>query len=313
MTKKLAFIIHGKLRDKEKLMREIKIIFNSHPIEFFITERAAHATELTSRAIGAGCFELISVGGDGTLNEVINGVMNFKATATNQVMDEPAVAVYPKGTGNDFAKTVKMPADLQILKQFIEKDEASFIDLGIADFTGKQQQAASRYFINITDVGMGGIIAEKLAGYSKWMGAYLSFQRAIISTLATYKKQPVLIKTKDLEITGEMMNVVVANGKYFGNGLGIAPDASLHNGRFSLITIGNISLLDYLKLLGEVKKCRKVNHREVSYMQAGEVMIDAPGHPLPIDMDGEFIGYSPLKIKILPRVLKFRMPRSIYD
>jgi diacylglycerol kinase (ATP) len=288
-------------------MRRIKTVFNREAVQFYITERAAHAIILTAEALAGGATEIIAVGGDGTLNEVINGVMK-SSTTENELAQQVNVSVYPKGRGNDFAKTVKMPADLEILKYCIDNDKARFIDLGIAYFTNKENHSVSRYFINITDVGMGGIIAEKLSGYSKWLGAFVSFQRAIISTLATYKKQLVLIKTNEREDAGEMMNIVVANGKYFGNGLGIAPEASLDDGNFSLITIGDISLLDYLKLMGQVKKCRLLNHPEVKYTKGKELWLDSPLDRLPIDMDGEFVGYSPMKVRMLSQVIKFRFP-----
>ena len=288
-------------------MRRIKTVFNGETIQYYITERAGHAITLTTEAVAAGATEIIAVGGDGTLNEVINGVMKNSSTE-KQLLQQVSVSVYPKGTGNDFAKTVKVPADLQTLRHCIDNDKGGLIDLGIAYFTNKENHSVSRYFINITDVGMGGIIAEKVSGYSKWLGAYVSYQRAIVSTLASYKKQLVLLKTDEKEDAGEMMNIVVANGKYFGNGLGIAPDAALDDGYFSLITIGDISLLDYLKLMGEVKKCRRLNHPEVQYKKGRELWLDSPLAPLPIDMDGEFVGYSPLKVSMVSQAVKFRFP-----
>jgi diacylglycerol kinase (ATP) len=247
------------------------------------------------------------VGGDGTLNEVINGVMNV-STAVVNLETQIHVAVLPKGTGNDFARTMNMPDDLLVLKHCIDKDIFKMVDLGLAYYTDTNKGPVSRYFINITDVGMGGIIAEKTTRYSKWMGAYLTFQRAIISTLISYKKQVMYITADKKKMVGEMLNVVVANGKYFGSGLGIAPEASAHDGRFSIVTIGDISLFHYLILLGQLKNCQVLPHPEVKYMQAEQVMLDAPSHALPIDMDGEFVGYTPLKICIVPKALKFRYP-----
>jgi YegS/Rv2252/BmrU family lipid kinase len=295
------------LHRREQLLREIETVFNGYTMQCYFTTESGHASILTAEAITAGATEVIAVGGDGTLNEVINGIMTTAITLPPG-MQRINVSVYPKGTGNDFAKSIRMPADLQILKRCIDTTSLSLIDVGIAYYTNRKNHAVSRYFINITDLGMGGVIAEKLAGYSKWMGAYLSFQRAIISTLIGYKKQLVTIHTNETKDAGEMMNVVVANGKYFGSGLGIAPDASLDDGSFSVITIGDISLMDYLRLLGKVRKCQKVDHSQVKYMQANEIRLDAPQGPLPIDMDGEFVGYSPLKIKVIPGALSFRIP-----
>ena len=101
------------------------------------------------------------------------------------------------------------------------------------------------------------------------------------------------------------MNLVIANGKYFGSGLGIAPDADPADGQFSVVLIGEISMLDYLKNLGQVRKCEKIIHPELKYLSAKEISIEHVGEPLPIDMDGEFIGYSPMKISMVHNALKF--------
>lgn len=137
------------------------------------------------------------------------------------------------------------------------------------------------------------------------MGATLTYQRAILTTLLTYKNQPVRAKADGFTYEGSIMNFIVANGKYFGSGLGIAPDAVADDGEFSVVILGEISLTDYIKNLGSVQKCRKISHPGLHYKSAKEVFIDSPAGPLAIDMDGEFIGYSPMKVSITPAAVRF--------
>jgi len=99
---------------------------------------------------------------------------------------------------------------------------------------------------------------------------------------------------------------VVANGKYFGNGLGVAPDASVTDGKFDIVIIGDVSLMDYFKNLGTVKKCEKVNHPEVHYYQMDKVTVESmETRKISIDMDGEFIGYAPMTLINLHQKLNF--------
>jgi diacylglycerol kinase family enzyme len=101
---------------------------------------------------------------------------------------------------------------------------------------------------------------------------------------------------------------VVANGKYFGNGLGIAPDASVTDGKFEIVIIGDITMLDYFRHLGAVKKCRKVNHPKVQYHQLERVTIESmENRKISIDMDGEFIGYAPMTLVNLASKINFIM------
>jgi diacylglycerol kinase family enzyme len=187
----------------------------------------------------------------------------------------------------------------------VEEDSFKTIDLGLVEFQNKAGEKQIRYFINITDVGMGGVVAERLSRYSKWMGAYLTYQRAILTTLLSYKHQPVKAVADSFTYEGSIMNFIVANGQYFGSGLGIAPDASATDGEFSVVILGEISLLDYIKNLGSVQKCQKISHPDLHYQSAKEVVIDSPAGPLAIDMDGEFIGYSPMKVTVAPASVKF--------
>jgi diacylglycerol kinase (ATP) len=304
--KKIAFIVHGKIKNRDTLIADLKSAFDSEfEIAFYITAYAQHSIALAEEAAIKGSTYIICIGGDGSLNEVINGVMQAKDKITPESWQHIRVGLYPKGTGNDFARTVQVKPDIQKLKQCILNDTYSLIDLGLASYTDLTGRSSSRYFINITDIGMGGIIAQKLASYSTWMGAGLTFQRAIISTLIGYKKQAVELKADQIQFTGEIMNVAFANGKYFGNGLGIAPDALPGDGIFSIVIIGKISMIDYIRLLGEVKRCRIIDHSEFKYFAARNIEIKSEAEDLPIDMDGDFVGYSPLKIEVVAAAIKF--------
>lgn len=302
----IAFISHGRAKKRGSIFSALeKTLGSSHRIKFFVTERTLNAFRLAELAVTEGFTHILSIGGDGTLNEVANGLMKAKQTMPDDHWSHVRMGGLPMGTANDFLKTLDVPTDVQTLKEALETDSFKNIDLGLVEFNAKSGEPASRYFINITDLGMGGVVAEKLSRYSRWMGPLLTYQRAILSTLLTYKSQTINAAADSFTYDGEILNFVVANGKYFGSGLGIAPHATIDDGQLSIVILGKISLLDYMKLLSKVRQCKPITHPAFYYKSAKEIRINSPSGPLPIDMDGEFIGYSPMKVTVVPRALRF--------
>lgn len=302
--KRITFIIHGKAKGKNLLVEKIKHLFSENEVHIEITKYLNHAFEIAVEATKSGSEIIVCAGGDGSLNETANGVMHGLKFLSEENKSKVCLAVLPLGTGNDFIKTMQSPAKVEALQQAIQNNSTQEIDLGFVEYFSKSGEKQQRYFINIVDVGMGGIVVEKLSKYSKWLGANLTYQRAILSTLITYKNQAIEATSNTFSYKGNMMNFIVANGKYFGSGLGIAPDASPINNQFSIVILGEISILDYLKNLGKVKRCEKIEHKQVQYFTAENIELNSL-KPLPIDMDGEFVGYSPLKISIHKKALKF--------
>ncbi len=301
--KKTAFVIHGKVRDKQHIINEIESTFSdNYKIEVFTSEYSGHAIELSCSAAEQGFNYIICIGGDGSLNEIVNGVM--RAKNRNKELDIK-VGVLPYGTGNDFIKTIKSPHTLSGIKELIDSNSFKEIDLGIAQYKDLKGSDRSRYFINITDIGIGGVVVQNLGKYSKALGANFTYMRAIINTLLTYRNQPVKAIADEFTFEGKVKNFVVANGKYFGSGIGIAPDAEVDDGKFAIVILSEVSLIDFLKFSITFKKCEKIEHPQIIYKSAKEITVESLSIPQPIDMDGEFIGYSPMKIKILPKVLDF--------
>ncbi|MGP8215390.1 MAG: diacylglycerol/lipid kinase family protein [Bacteroidia bacterium] len=301
--KKIAFIIHGEIRNKQDVIRQIESTFQgNYKLSFFISEYSGHAIELSFRAAEEGFNYIICLGGDGSLNEVVNGVM--QAREQNKELSIK-VGVLPFGTGNDFIKTTKSPHSISGIKKLVDGDLSREIDLGLVQFKNKTGSDSSRYFINITDIGMGGIVVQKIGNYPKVLGANLTYLAVIFNTLLSYRNQPIKVTADEFTFEGKVKNFVIANGKYFGSGIGIAPDAELDDGKFSVVSLNEVSLIDFLKLSATFKKCRKVIHPQVMYKTAKEITIDSMSAPQPIDMDGEFIGYTPMNIKIQPRTITF--------
>jgi len=306
---RIAFVINGSIKKLNKTVNSITEIFKQFDSRLYTSINEEHYAQLCIEAIEDACDHIILVGGDGTVNKGINSIINhFRLNENKQPDDfdwkaigDIKVGVYPAGSGNDFVKTIYKNTSLETLKNLIEKQSYRMIDIGWVRFQNLQLQEDIRFFINITDVGMGGETVRKKENLPKWLGVGFSYFWAITSTVATYRKCSVKAYNDHFFWEGKVINMVVANGKYFGNGLGIAPDAVVNDGKFLLVTIGDITLLDYFKHLNTVKKCIKIKHKKVSYHTLDKVTIESNSlKKITIDMDGEFIGTAPMTLQCLP-------------
>jgi YegS/Rv2252/BmrU family lipid kinase len=297
---KIAFIINGKARKKKSFINEIKRVFDETLFQVKIceTQFEQHAILLTESAVNEGFTCIIACGGDGTLNEVLNGLLNTKRPNVT-------LGLIPKGSGNDFIKTACSPHSLVGLKESVLRKNFKKIDVGFAEFISKDWSHTSRYFINIADVGIGGVIAQQLDESNKIFGSIITYQYFILKNFLIYQSQQLKVTGDDFEYSGNVMNFCAANAKYFGSGLGVAPDADISDGLLNVIAIGEVSLIDYLKNFPDLKKCKRLVHPGIKYYTTKTLLFESFNHQMPIDMDGEFVGYLPMKIAIQPKAIDF--------
>lgn len=311
---KIAFLINRLIKNYDAILKDIQNTFAETDYQLYFSDFSGHLVDLAQKALKDGKNTIITVGGDGTHNEVINGVLaHFKIGNNSEIesydlenLKKIRLGLYPAGTGNDFSKSINIKPNALQLKNEIANGKSRLLDLGWTSFTDKQNKPTNRFFINITDVGMGGEVARKLENKIPLLSNKTQYAIRIVSTFLTYKKALIQAKSENYDWKGQVMNFIVANGKWFGNGLGVAPDAVLDDGFFEIAILGDIGLLDYLKHLDTVKKGEMVIHPEVNYNRFKEITITSgDGSSVPIDMDGEFVGYAPLTLKNIPQTINF--------
>lgn len=257
---------------------------------------------LVENAIENKSDYVILAGGDGSVNEGVNGYFAAESSSKEKVV----LGVLPAGSGNDFAKSLKVENDLPQLLRLIQTNSFKKIDVGLIKFMGVNATLDKRYFINISDIGIGGFVAKKISNSKKRFGGDFTYTKAVIQSFFQYKKQSVQLKSANCNWSGKMLSICMANGKYFGSGMCIAPDASLTDGEMQLVVIGDVKLTDYLKNLPKIKRGQKIQHNEVTYSFAKECEITSE-EVCPIDMDGEYIGTTPLNVKILKQEIQMLM------
>lgn len=298
--KRIIFIVNGAKKRSKKLIGIFDVFSKSSffsKVEVVLTQYPGHAKELASENDSKYDY-MISVGGDGTLNEVINGV---------DLSSNIILGLLPYGTGNDFSRGQNLQLDAHFLLNLIQNNSVKTIDIGWVKSL-KNEFLINRRFINIADIGLGGYVSQKiLKNNSKFISGKIKYAQAILKGIIQYSK-PILKVEGDFKYQGMVLTLAICNSNYFGYGLCIAPKADIQDKLLNITCIGNVSLWDYFKNIRNIKRGKIINHTEVNYITIKSINVFHVDVPCPVECDGEFIGYTPVTIKILPKQLKFLLP-----
>jgi YegS/Rv2252/BmrU family lipid kinase len=258
-----------------------------------LSERPGQLGQLAAQAADDGASVVVAVGGDGTVNEIVQGLAG---------RDGVELAVIPRGTGWDFVRTYGIPRDLDGAIAVARNGRARQIDVGRAAY-GEGQS----YFANIASAGMSGAIAKRANETSKALGGKVSYAWATLTVFARWRNDEVRVSVDGEQREGRMHDVVVANGRYFGGGMMICPHAEPDDGLFDVLTIGDLTKRDLLLTLPKTYKGRHLPHPKAELLRGARVEIDAP-RPLPVELDGEQPGTTPVVFEVVPKALRLRVP-----
>jgi YegS/Rv2252/BmrU family lipid kinase len=275
----------------------LKRLFLHLDVDF--TRSPMDAVGLTKGAINEGYELIISVGGDGTLNEVVNGFFENGEPLSRSVK----LGVISTGTGADFIKTLKFPKDIDEIAERFKKLETRRCDVGVIRFKDHSGRDALRYFINIADFGIGGETVARVNRTTKAFGGFLSFLWGSAVTVLKYRNKRVRLIIDGAD-RGDMVcnSVVVANGRYFGGGMMIAPRAKIDDGLFDIVIAGDISKIDFLKYGPKIYKGEHINLPHVQYLR-GRVIEATSDERVLLDVDGEQPGTLPAHFELIPSAI----------
>ena len=232
------------------------------------------------------------------MNEVANGLAG---------RDGPEIAVIPRGTGWDFVRTYGIPHRLAGALDVAVSGRPRAIDLGRVRFRSWGGGEAEALFANVASAGMSGAIAQRANETSKALGGKASYLWATLAVFAGWTVGDVHVAVDGEERTGRMHDVVVANGRYFGGGMMICPEASPDDGCFDVLLIGDLTKRDLLLTLPKTYRGAHLPHPKAELLRGASVTIDGP-QPLPIQLDGEQPGKTPARFEVVPRALRVRVP-----
>ncbi len=280
----------------EAVARELRAAFDAAGVtaHFKHTRAPMHATVLAAEAVNKGCRHLAAVGGDGTVNEVVNGLMDQAAVPADQVM----LATVPVGTGNDWARSLGCPkAPVDAVRAMLHAP-ARRLDLGRLHYR-TEQGPASRYFANLAGAGFDAFVLQRMGGRKSGTWTYLA---TLLAGVRHYRAPNLRLSREAGVREGRAMVVFAAIGRYGGGGMQFAPGAALDDGRLDVIRIGAMSGWQVVKELRRLFDGSLLRSEHIEHWQADALAIDTD-EPVGVEVDGEWVGVGPARAEVLPQAL----------
>jgi len=278
----------GAVTDVGALLKQFERI---KPAALHVTKHPGDAESYAADAARNGCDEIIAAGGDGTLNEVINGIASHFA--------QTRLGLIPLGTGNDFARCLSLPATV---------DENIDIVLSADTTTLDVVRAASdhdRYFVNVSAGGFSGIVDEKLTPELKQTWGPLAYIRSAAAALPELRAYRTVVELDQHErVDVDLYNLVIANGRFVAGGLPVAPDADPADGLLDVILIPSRPTSEVVLLAAQIALGKHLKSDAIIFRRAKKVSVQSdPG--MWFNVDGELVGNQPIVFEVLPRALHF--------
>ena len=265
-----------------------------------ISERPGQLTALAADAVANGATMLVVVGGDGSVNEVVNGIADAEGVE---------LAVIPRGTGWDFVRTFDIPRDLDAAVDVALNGVVREIDLGVVTYRTWGGENARSVFANVASAGISGAIAQRANESSKALGGKVSYYWATLSVFFGWQTGEMRVSVDGESRSGKMIDAVVCNGRYLGGGMMMCPEAEPDDGVFDVLLIGDVTKRDLMLVLPKTYKGKHLPHPRLELLR-GKVVTVESAEPLPIELDGEQPGTTPARFEVLPRALRLRVPAT---
>ncbi len=294
-------------RDWNVISRALEASFPG--FEFALTHGRGEATKLVRDALCEGHHEIIAVGGDGTINEAVNGFFGPNGPAS----PDAVFGFVTSGTGGDFRKTFGIDADVAAGLSRLLTARTRAVDVGRLSCVGPGGTRVVRHFINIGSFGLSGVIVDSVnrARVAKLFGGSFAFAFHSALAMMFYRPRAVrLILDNGLDEIATVSTVAVANGQYFGGGMRVAPDAIPDDGLFDVVIMGASARKQTIADLRQIYTGEHLTNPAVRVLRARKV-VAAPiaenrGKPVRIETDGESAGMLPATFEILPKALNLR-------
>ena len=261
-----------------------------------MTEAPGHAVELAKSAATKGYDMVISVGGDGTINEIVNGLY-----ASGNIKENP-LGIIETGTGGDYIRTTGTPRKYEDACQRFLQPKKRVVDLGVVEYQ-KNGSRAERLFVNFAGMGIDSEIVRRTTQQYKKLGSLPSYLLGMFVSLVKYQNHKVSITIDGKTEEKRILTVIMNNGKYGGGGMYTAPQADLADGWLDVMVAGDLSKPEFIWSLPRLYKGTHLTHPKVESKKTKEVEIKSLGEKLYLQADGELLGEAPARFRILPATL----------
>lgn len=271
-------------------------------LDFSFTKGNIHATYIAGKALYDGYDAIIAVGGDGTLNEVLNGFYD----SDKKINHEACLGYFPSGTGEDLSRTLGID-DLSVEEQVnrLLNNDIKKIDAGMAIFRKKNGSFTSRRFINESSIGFSSDVAERVNRSPKVFRGKAAFILGILSSLIFLKNHKITVNVDGHGFfEGPVLAGVAANGKFFGGGMMIAPNAAIDDGSFDIVIVEGMSRIEVLRNIGSIYGGHHLSNKKVIIKRGKEIRITSKEEVF-IEMDGEPVGCLDVILRLLEKEVNF--------
>jgi len=268
-------------------------------LDYVFTNGPEEATTITRQALQS-YSQILSVGGDGTLNEVVNGFFENHEL----INPDASLAYFFQGTGGDFPRVFQNKRDLPSLIEMLKRKEIIAVDCGLVQYQDASGKMQDRYFLNVGEVGLGSVSVYNINNRSKALGGRLSFLLGGILTILSYKSTNMKCVVDGKIVANGLTNSVwVANGRFVGGGMMIAPHADLTDGLFDVVVIDDLSTITLLKNMPKIYQGQHLEIPGVAVYKGKDISIISDP-PVYLDVDGEIPGYTPVHFGLIPKAIK---------
>lgn len=272
---------------------------NRIPHSVAFTEKKGHAIDLSARGIAEGYRKIISVGGDGTLNEVVNGVFSTDVCRTTDV----SLSMIPVGTGNDWGRMFGIPHDYNEAVKIIRNSDTLLQDVGLLTYHNGSEKL-NRYFINIAGLGFESVVVTKTNRQKdKGHGGKLIYFYNLLTSLMAYRNTPLHIIIDGETKRSEAFSVNVGNGRYCGGGMMQTPNALPDDGLLDLTIINNMGRFEIIRNLKILYDGTILSHPKIDGYKCKNIKIFSDSE-IYAEADGESLGHTPLEFNIIPLSLR---------
>jgi diacylglycerol kinase (ATP) len=271
------------------------------PYELLRTEGPGDATRFARAALESGGRFVVAVGGDGTVHEVVNGMMD----GGGPIVSDAVLGVVAAGSGCDLVRTFGLPGDVTRSCQHLLGENTYPLDVGRLTYTDHDGSRVSRYFPNVAEAGLGAAVAARAERLPRWLGQAKYFA-AFWLTLPRFKLARVTMRADHRAYEGPALMVIVGNCQYYGGGMKISPRSYPGDGVLDVLLFTGPKS-DAFTLLPKVYRGEHIPHGHIKEFRVRTALSIDADRPLPLEADGEVLGFTPATFEVVPRAIRMKL------